>query len=213
MRPVVLTKTLAAASVNCIAQAQSLAGAGNFTLNGAAASGGVAVLDTARRVLVTSAGNDSGIAFTVFGSNQAGAPIQETLAGANAGAVATNQDFATVSRVASSGATASTVEVGTNGVGSTPWALVDPHVTPTMMGLGVTVAGTVNFTVEYTYDDPLNQAPGAFPTPFAFAALAGKTADSDAVLNQTVRAVRLTLNSNTPPGAATLTAIQAGIRQ
>jgi hypothetical protein len=213
MRPVVLAKTLAAASVNIIAQSQSLAAAGNLTLNGAAAGGGVATLDTQRRVLVTSAGNDSGITFTVFGTNQGGNVIQETVTGANAGAVATNQDFLTVTRVAASGATASTVQVGTNGTGSSPWALIDPHVTPCNLGLGVVVAGTATFTVEYTYDDITGLAPGIFANVFALAALAGKTASTDSNIAWPIRAVRLTLTSNTPPGGATLTAIQAGIRQ
>lgn len=213
MRPVVLAKTLASASVNCIAQSQSLAGAGNFALNGSAVSGGVAALDTQRRVLITSAGNDSAVSFTVFGTNQTGNAIQETVAGANAGAAATNQDFLTVTKVASSGATASTVQIGTNGTGSTPWALVDPHVTPCQIGLGVTVAGTVNYSVEYTYDDITALAPGSFATVFALAALASKIATADAPITWPIRAVRLTLNSTTPPGAATLTALQAGIRQ
>lgn len=75
MRPVLLTKTLAAASVNAIAQSQSLGAAGNVTLNGATASGGLATLDTQRRVLITSAGNDSGISFTVFGATDSGTAI------------------------------------------------------------------------------------------------------------------------------------------
>lgn len=213
MRPVVLGKTLQAASVNGIAQSQSLAGAGSFTLNGSAVSGGVATLDTQRRVLITSAGNDSGISFTVFGTNQGGNAIEETVAGANAGAAATNQDFLTVTQVASSGATASTVQVGTDSVGSTPWALVDPHVTPCNLGLGVVVSGTVTYSVEYSYDDITGLAPGSFPNVFPLAALASKTANADASITWPIRAVRLTLNSSTPPGAATLTAIQAGIRQ
>jgi hypothetical protein len=213
MRPVVLAKTLAAASVNTIAQSQSLGAAGNFSLNGSAASAGVATLDTQRRVLVTSAGNDSGITFTVFGTNQGGNAIQETVTGAIAGAAATNQDFLTVTRVANSGATASTVQVGTNGVGSSPWALIDPHVTPCNLGLGVVVTGTATFTVEYSYDDITSLAPGVFANVFALAALAAKTTNTDSNITWPIRAVRLTLTSNTPPGGATLTAIQAGIRQ
>lgn len=166
MRPVLLTKTLAAASVNAIAQSQSLGAAGNVTLNGATASGGLATLDTQRRVLITSAGNDSGISFTVFGATDSGTAIQETLTGANAGAVATNQDFATVTKVSSSGATASTVQIGTNTVGSTRWLLLDQHVTPGSTSLGALItAGSATYTAEYTYDDFLTLTAGAFPTP------------------------------------------------
>lgn len=212
MRPVLLTKTLAAASVNAIAQSQSLGAAGNVTLNGATASGGLATLDTQRRVLITSAGNDSGISFTVFGATDSGTAIQETLTGANAGAVATNQDFATVTKVSSSGATASTVQIGTNTVGSTRWLLLDQHVTPGSTSLGALItAGSATYTAEYTYDDFLTLTAGAFPTPRTVVGLTNQTINTDAQLAFPVKGVRLTVNSGA--GAVTLTVIQAGIRQ
>ncbi|MGO8916208.1 MAG: hypothetical protein ACLQJR_09900 [Stellaceae bacterium] len=212
MRPVVLTKTLAAASVNTIAQSQSLGAAGNLTLNGAAASGGVATLDAQRRVLITSTGNDSGITFTVLGTTQSGTAIQETVTGANAGAVATNQDFLTVTKVSSSGATASTVQIGTNSVGSTPWLLLDQHVTPGNVSLGALIAsGSVTYTAEYTYDDFLNLAAGAYPTPRTVVGLTNQSTSTDAQLAFPVKGARLTITSGT--GTVTLTVIQAGIRQ
>lgn len=212
MRPVLLTKTLAAASVNTIAQGQSLGAAGSFALNGAAASGGVATLDTQRRVLITSAGNDSGVTFTVFGTTDSGTATQETVTGANAGAVATNQDFATVTKVSSSGATASTVQIGTNGIGSTRWLLLDQHVTPGNASLGgLITSGAVTYTAEYTYDDFLSLAAGAYPTPRTVLGLTNQSVSTDAQLAFPVKGVRLTVNSGT--GTVALTVIQAGIRQ
>jgi hypothetical protein len=216
MRPVVITKTLAAANAANVAASQSPA-AGAILINGSAASGGVATLDTQRRIIVTSGGNDTGITFTIFGTNQAGAAIQETVTGASgAASLPTNQDFLTVTAVTHTGSVASTVTVGTSGVGSTPWLLVDPHVTPTMLGAAVVVSGTVNYTVEYTYDDFLNLAAGVSPTVFTAqtpTVLKAAAINGDGVLSFTFRGLRLTINSNTPPGAATLTAIQSGIRQ
>lgn len=212
MRPVVLSKALDASSVDCVAQSQSLAGAGNFALNGSAVAGGVAALDTQRRVLITSTGNDSAIAFTVFGTTQNGTAIQENVPGGNAAAVATNQDFLTVTRVAASGATASTVQVGTNSVGSTPWVLADQHVTPGNIALGALItAGSVSYTGEYTYDDFLNLAAGAYPTPRTVVGLTNQSVSSDAQLGFPVKGWRLTVNSGT--GTVSLTGIQAGIRQ
>jgi hypothetical protein len=212
MRPVVLSKALAAAIVNNIAQSQSLAGAGNFNLNGSAASGGIALLDTQRRVLITSAGNDSGITFTVYGTTQSGTVIQETVAGANAGSIATNQDFVTVTRISTSGATAATVQIGTNTTGSTPWVLADQHVTPGNISLGaLAVSGSATYTAEYTYDDFLNLAAGAYPTARTVLGLTNQSTSADAQLGYPVRGWRLTINSGT--GAVSLTGIQAGIRQ
>jgi hypothetical protein len=211
MRPVVLTKTLVAASVNSIAQSQSLGATGNLTLNGSAASGGVATLDAQRRILITSAGNDSGITFTVFGTTDSGTAIQETVTGANAGAVATNQDFATVTQVSASGATGLTVQVGTNSTGSTRWLLTDQHLTPGNISLGGTVSGSVTYTAEYTYDDFLNLATGAFPLARTVAGLMNVTTSTDAQLGYPVKGVRLTVNAGT--GAAALTVTQAGVKQ
>src|SRR5258708_3372590 len=59
--------------------------------------GGVATLDTQRRIIVTSGGNDTGITFTIFGAGDNGVPISETVTGATSAASAqTNQDFKTV---------------------------------------------------------------------------------------------------------------------
>lgn len=215
-RRVVLTLSLAAASANNIAISQTIGGAGNLTINGSTATGGVATLDTQRRVLITSAGNDSGISFTVYGTNQGGASISEKITGGNIAAVATQQDFLTVTRVATSGAAAAAVTVGTNGVGSTPWQLVNTQITPDEIGFGVGVTGTVNCSVEYTYDSFL--APIAIyappvvpiPTPIPHSVLNGITANSDGTIDWPIHAWRLTMNSGS--GTAKLTGIQAGIR-
>lgn len=155
--PIIVTVgPLAAASANNIAQAQSAAAAGNLTINGSAATGGVATLDKQRKVLITSAGNDSGITFTVYGTNNDNNTFQETITGGNAVAVATTQDFLTVTRVATSAATASTVQVGTNGVASSKWFPVDTGRNPINIGHFFRVSGTVNYTLELTQDDPNN---------------------------------------------------------
>lgn len=147
---------LAAASANNIAQSQSLAAAGLLTINGSAATGGVATLDVQRKVLITSAGNDSGITFIVSGTNNDNNPFSETVTGGNAVAVATTQDFKTVTSVRGSGATASTVTVGTNGVASSKWFPVDLGRNPINIGHRFRVSGTVNYTLELTMDDPNN---------------------------------------------------------
>src|SRR5579875_2257412 len=119
-RRIAFTKTMAAGSANGIAQSQSLAGAGNLVLNGATVSGGVATLDTQRRVILTSSGNDSGLTWTVYGTNDTGQAIVDRFAGANAAAAVSNFDFTMVTRIAGSGATAGTVTAGTNSTGSSP---------------------------------------------------------------------------------------------
>ena len=145
---------LESASTTAVCTAQAVAAAGDLTIDGASASGGVATLDQARRVLITSAGDDSGITFTVYGTNSTGNTISEVLTGSNAGTVQSTMDFKTVTQVAASGAAAGNVSVGTSGVASTPWQVLDFARNPVNVGMRFNVSGTVNFTLELTMDDP-----------------------------------------------------------
>jgi hypothetical protein len=155
MQPISVTVgPLDAADDNGIAQSQTTAGAANLTLNGALVSGGVATFDTPRQVVVTSAGNDSGINFTVYGTTYGGASVTEVVAGTSGSTSTTKTDFATVTRIATSGATsASGVIAGTNGVAGSRWVRLDSWAFP-QTAIQVNATGTVNWTLQVTMDDP-----------------------------------------------------------
>lgn len=223
MRAAVLTKQLTAASANTIAVSQTLGGAGNLTINGASASGGVATLDTQRRVIITSAGNDSGIIWTVIGTDDNGNAIKDSFAGGNIAAAQSNLNFKTVTQVSSSGAAAAAVTVGTNTVGSTPWKLLADTIATPNMSFDVAVVATVNYSVEYTEQDILLPIPSPLaptsaialgsvtpnPTATAFTGLSGLAVAAQANANFLFRGWRLTINSGT--GSATCTGRQAGL--
>lgn len=95
-----------------IALTQSAAGAANLTLNGAAVTSGVATLATPRNVTITSVGNDAGITFTVTGTDQYGDPLVEQITGPNATLAAGKKAFKTVTKIATSGASAGNVTAG-----------------------------------------------------------------------------------------------------
>lgn len=216
---VTFTKTLAAASANNIAQSQS-PGSGAITMNGSAVSSGVATIDTysatnnteiGRRVIVTSGGNDSGITFTITGTNASGQSISDTFAGANIGAAQSNLDFVTVTGVTHTGSVAGTVTVGTNGVGSSRW------VTQNFMGKSPMnlawqveiVSGAVNYTVQYTMDDPNNLPTGrTYPLPVD-TLLGALSATSDSTISTPVVATRVLINSGT--GVIRVRFVEAGI--
>lgn len=229
MIPVILSKTLAAASANNICTSQSAAGAGNLTLNGSTVTSATlaqpfsaasltvatATLDTQRRVRITSAGNDSGITFTVYGTREGGIPIQETVTGANASTADTTLDFLTVTRIAVSGATAGNVTVGTNTTGSSAWKMPNYHLTPFIMEIDTSLSGTVTYSIEYTMDDfATPTTPTAKPTARATTVAAATTAQMLSIPSTSNPAVfrgwRLTVSSGT--GTVTAEAIQAGIR-
>lgn len=211
----VFTKSLAtAASANNIAQSQS-PGAAAFTLNGSAVTSGVATIDAAtstnsaigRRVIVTSAGNNSGINFLVTGKNASGNLVTDTFAGTNTGAAQSNLDFVTVTNVIGSAAVTGAVTVGTNGIGSSEWCTWNYMGNPPMNLAWVVelVSGAVNFTVQYTYDDPNG---GSVPLAVDTASGALATTSDGSILTPVI-ATRVLINSGT--GVIKMRVVEAGI--
>lgn len=144
----VLSLNLAAADDNGICQSQSPGAAGNLTINGALASGGVATMDVARRVGITSAGDDSTATFTVTGTDRYGRAQTETVTGTNGSVASTEHDFLTVAVVHISKASAAAVIVGTTSVGSTDAWIVDSVVNPQGIGFQVESVGTADCKIE-----------------------------------------------------------------
>lgn len=202
--PSVVTYSLATASSTALVNASGTVAAGTaFTQV-------TTVLDAQRRVLFTPLGNESSNTFTIRGTNGAGFPIVEALAGANATTFASSLDFKTVSTIIPSVTTASTLSVGTNGTGSTLWHYVDWGVTPTNIEASAVVTGTANYSVQYTYDDPNNLPAGvSAPQPFNHPTMVNATTTLDGPINDPVMAVRLFLNSG--GGSVRFTVMQAGI--
>ena len=199
-----ITKVLTGASVNVIAHTQTPGGAGNLTLTSTPVT-----LDTQRRVLLTFAADETGHTFVVYGTKQGGSSIQETVAGTTAGAVATIQDFLTVSRVSISTAATGAIQVGTNGVGATDWQSIDTMREPVNVAFQVTVgAGTVNYSVQMTVQD-VNMLPSGTTYPTAFdSVVASQTTDQIGSITDPASFFRLVINSGTDP--ATITYQQAG---
>ena len=208
--PVNVPKVLIAASANCIGKGQSLAAAGNLVLNGASVTAGVAVLDTQRQVLITSGGDDSKITFTVTGSNDSGQPINEVVSGVSAAAVATTLDFLNVGTVSASGAVASTVTIGTNSTGSTPWFMPNYNMTPFNAQLNTAVSGSVTYSCQYTMDNfALPANPTSKPTAITLGTISAKTTADVAALTSPIIGWRTQVTSGT--GTVTTKFVQAGI--
>ena len=78
-------------------------------------------------------------------------------------------------------------------------------VTPFNVGIGVKVSGTVNYTVQHTFDDPAS----GFSTWFSHPTIASETTNQDGNYAFPVTGIKLLVNSG--DGTATLKLIQAGI--
>ena len=190
----------------------SITPSGNTASTVTAGINGIATLDIARRVIFTSGGNDSGITITISGTDWAGTRISETVTGGNVAAVSTVNDYLTIAQVKTSGATAGTMTVGTNGVAGSPWVPLDSWAGGTMM-VQCVVSGTVNYTVQLTNDDP-----DAYANSVGRSAVAWDTSAVGAnLINATssqmwsgvpVGWARVVLNSQTNPGYVRMTFIQ-----
>lgn len=146
------TLTLSAADTNDVAALQTLVGAGNLTL----ASAIVTLPNAGQRPSLTSAGNLSGVNFTVYGTS-IGNPqtaFTSTLAGPNANTVVFGVGFATITRIAADAAVGTNVSAGWAAEGETPTWPCDVRMNPFSIGFAVIVpsAGTT-YTVQFTEDD------------------------------------------------------------
>lgn len=116
--------------------------------------GGLATMDKPRRVSITSGGNDTGLTFTITGTDGSGQAISEILTGANAGAATSDLDYKTVSKIMASGATATTLEVGSSAVASSRPIRFDDYAGMAEVAIQAVVTGTANYSVQLTMQDP-----------------------------------------------------------
>ena len=209
--PIVFTKSLAAASSTAIAASQAGSAGVALTLTSASVT-----IDTktaansaiGRQVTISYTGTDT--SFKIVGTNSTGNPITDTAVGSSGTAVS-NLNFVTVSSITPVGGGLTGVTAGTNGVGASPWIMANWHVAMINVGFAVElVSGAVNFTVQYTYDDPNNLLGGAdFPLAFSDPVVAGASANADGSYTNPIAALRVLINSGT--GEIRMRVLQSGI--
>jgi hypothetical protein len=100
------------------------------------------------------------------------------------------------------------IVVSRTGVGSSRIVTPDTFQNPFNIGIGCVVNGTVNYTVEHTFDDILNPSfTPAGATWFPNTGLSGETANADGNYAFAVRGIRVTVASGS--GTVTMTVIQS----
>jgi hypothetical protein len=208
MRPVPQTRALVAAAVGAICAAQTTAGAGNLLINGSLASGGVATMAAQQILGITSTGNLSAINFTVTGTDDQGRVISQTIAGPNNSTVQTTLNYRTVTQIAVSAAVGTNVTVDTLQIGASTEVPLDLYITEFNVNLVVEVIGTVNYTVQYTFDDVFGGAPGPFNW-INHSQLTNQTGNGNGTLVGMTRATRVLTNSGS--GSVKFQVIQGGL--
>jgi hypothetical protein len=94
--------------------------------------------------------------------------------------------------------------VSKTGVGSSAALVINTNATPVNLGFAVVVSGTVNYDVQYSFDNPA----AGFVTWFA-STVAAQTDNQNASILFPVSGIKLVVNSGT--GTATMSLVQAGI--
>jgi hypothetical protein len=97
--------------------------------------------------------------------------------------------------------------VSQTGAGSSATIPLDTYANPFNVGIGVVVTGTVNYTIQHTFDDVQDAA--ITPVFFSQPALLALSANADGNYAFPVRGIKILVNSGA--GTATATIIQAGM--
>jgi len=112
--PVTITADTVALDADGISVAASVSNNAALVIGGALADSGSVTLSHGRLVTILSAGNDSGISFTVVGTDVNGDSQTETVTGANAGTATSSKYFKTIASITAVGNPAGNVSAGIN---------------------------------------------------------------------------------------------------
>lgn len=224
-RPVVCS--FPTASTTAICSAQTTAGAGALTIDGS-------LLDTAsltqgvrrawlsptnysfqRTVSLTSAGNASGVTFTIVGQDCYGRTVSESIAGPNTTTVYTTNFFALVTSVTVGGALAQATSIGTGTTGSSLPFRTNYFNAPTGMALYGEATATISWTVQDTPDDiealmAVSTNAQSVITWINHPTLAAQTGTASSNYAFPARWVRVLINSSSGSGALVFTIVPAG---
>ena len=109
-----ITADTVALDADGISTAASVGNNAALTIGGALADSGSVTLSHGRIVTILSAGDDSGISFTVVGTDVNGDSQTETITGANAGTATGSKYFLTIASITAVGNPAGNVSAGIN---------------------------------------------------------------------------------------------------
>jgi len=112
--PVTITADTVALDADGISVAASVSNNAALVIGGALADSGSVTLSHGRLITILSAGDDSGISFTVVGTDVNGDSQTETVTGANAGTATSSKYFKTIASITAVGNPAGNVSAGIN---------------------------------------------------------------------------------------------------
>lgn len=205
MRPISFTRSQPAADANSVAAEQLLNASGAITLNGDLVSGGVATLTVPAYLTVFSEAS-AAVTFAVTGTRPGGGTQTESIALTASGTVTGSIAFATVTAITASAPTSATISVGNAVTGYTDWIPLDIYTPNQVTNISAKTSGSVNYSVEYTNEDPFDRSIQQLAVPHPNASLTGASGDETQFTTTLMRAVRLKINSGS--GSVRFTCVQ-----
>jgi len=115
VKSVTITADVLAADPNGISVSAQVANNAALVIGGALASGGAVALNNARKITITSGGDDDGISFTVVGTDINGVAQTESITGADSGAATGSKFFLSIASITAVGDPAGTIIAGISG--------------------------------------------------------------------------------------------------
>lgn len=162
----------------------------------------------AHKTIFASGDNLSGITLTLTGTDADGKAQTGTIAGPNNNTVTDSKYYKTLTSVTFSGTLgASVMDIGWSAVAVSPTLPLNHHANPFAVGLNLWIVGTINVTVQHTFDNIYAAAPSTLNW-MPHATLAAATASADSNYAFPIRATRLLVNSVTASATVKYTAIQ-----
>ena len=205
MRPISFTRSQPAASGTSVAANQLLNASGAITIDGTLASGGVATL-TVPAYLTVFSDASAAVTFAVTGTRPGGGTQVESIAISASGTVTGSLSFATVTSIVADAPTSATISVGNAIPGYTDWIPLDIYTPNQVTTISAKTSGTVNYSVEYTNEDPFDRTIQQLVAPHPNASLTAASGDETQFTTTLMRAVRLKINSGN--GSVRFTVVQ-----
>jgi hypothetical protein len=220
MRPIELDMDLATENLTGLASNIDSSGT-TLTFDGTLISGGTFTSSDGlgRIIVIVDSDTDtkSDVTFTITGTDSDGNAITDVVTGpASAATVASAKYFKTVSSVSVSAAQGGTEKVDI-GIRGTTLAAASRSVPldwrcPVAATVDVDVTGTLNFTVQQTFDDLLTSTNASGNIVWQdVTALASKTADTTASLTVGARGMRVIINTYSTGAELQAVIIQPGM--
>lgn len=209
MKPKRVAFTPVTGTTSNICASQTPGAAGNLTLAGALAVGGVIPQQTlAYMISFTGGSNESDKTFLITGTDADNNAQTETVTGPNANTVVSTKFFRSITSIRASAATTGAITVGTPNATScavTPTYCVDMNATYT--AVTVDVGGTINFTIQ-----KCSERPTAGETPNWRTLQAAGAVDIEVLQTGGIGAVRVLISSYTNTATLAASIIQSRSR-